>query len=195
MRKVLDSAYMDPFAVRDIVTVEVLDPVNGTSLRWTGASTIATRSIPLGRPPWHVTFPSSIVDSVIQDVDKRNSPGGTTTEDLGRKTVAGVVTVGTRTTDVRSIGKLVREVWFSDDLKIAVTDTFTKPRGQQNTIEIRDITLAEPDPSLFEPPQGYTVKDEAPFQFPGGGVLDGIRLPPPPPPPPHQPPPGVAPTQ
>src|SRR5580700_8883524 len=129
MRKVLDSAYMDPFAVRDIVTVEVLDPVNGTSLRWTGASTIATRSIPLGRPPWHVTFPSSIVDSVIQDVDKRNSPGGTTTEDLGRKTVAGVVTVGTRTTDVRSIGKLVREVWFSDDLKIAVTDTFTKPRG------------------------------------------------------------------
>ncbi len=178
------------------ITVEVLDPVKGTSLRWTGASTAAISSIPLPRQPWHVTFPSSTLDASIQDTLKRRSPEGTTTEDLGGKTLAGLVTAGTRTTTVESTGKLVREIWFSEELKIAVTDTFTEPRGQQNTIEIRDITRAEPDAALFDLPRGYTVKDQVPL--PGGGIAGGLLLggisgevvgapPPPPAPSPGQP--------
>jgi TonB family protein len=157
------------------LVTEVLDPVTNTSLRWSSSSTTATQSTPFSRQPWHVTFPSQTLSASIESNTEEREPDKITKENLGTKTVKGLVTSGTRTTTVVSAGKIVREVWFSEDLQVAVLDSFTDPKGSERTIEIQEVSRSEPDPTLFQAPQGYTVK-----QLPGilggtgGGVMGGL---------------------
>jgi hypothetical protein len=153
------------------ISAEVLDPVSRTSLEWTSASTTVTRTTPLSRFPWHVIFSSQPLLEAYELETERREPEKVTTEDLGKKIIGGLATTGTRTTTVVPTGKIVHEVWFSKDLKLAVLDTFTDETGVRQTIEIREVTRTEPDPALFRPPPGYTVKQRAlPGQIGGGGV-------------------------
>jgi hypothetical protein len=36
------------------------------------------------------------------------------------------------------------------------------PRTGRTTMEVEDLSRTEPDPSLFAPPEGYTVEDQTP---------------------------------
>jgi TonB family protein len=154
------------------LVTEVLDPVTNTSLRWSSSSTAAMQSTPFSRQPWHVTFPSQTLSASIESNTEEREPDKITKENLGTKTVNGLVTSGTRTTTVVSAGKIVRDVWFSEDLQVAVLDSFTDPKGSERTIEIQEVSRSEPDPTLFQAPQGYTVKQLGGIF--GGGLLGGI---------------------
>jgi len=91
-------------------------------------------------------------------------------EALGGKTLAGVYAEGvriTRTWPVNSEGNdrpisEVHETWTSPELKIVVLRIDEDPRTGVRTTEIKDLEQVEPDPSLFLPPEGYTVKDRYP---------------------------------
>jgi len=83
-------------------SVEVLDPISQTALRWTSASTEATRSTPLSRFPSHVTFPSQSSLAAREVNLQESEPGKVTTESLGDKTINGLVTTGKRTSTVVS---------------------------------------------------------------------------------------------
>jgi hypothetical protein len=51
------------------------------------------------------------------------------------------------------------EAWFWRQLGVAVLTKISDPRFGVSTIKLTDITLVEPDPALFMPPEDYQIKD------------------------------------
>ena len=92
---------------------------------------------------------------------------GIHTEDLGSKTIAGVLADGTRTVQTVSGGqagngqpiKIVTEVWTAEGLNLELLKIDDNSRTGRTTIEVVDLKQGEPDAALFAPPTGYTVKD------------------------------------
>ena len=95
-----------------------------------------------------------------------------TDESLGNQTMQGVLVQGTRTTTVYPEGfmgndrpiTVTSEVWYSPDLHIAVLRKLTDPRNGDNTTQLINIQVSEPNPSLFQVPANYTQ-----LQGVGGG--------------------------
>ncbi len=88
-----------------------------------------------------------------------------TKEELGTRMVEGVEVVGTRVTQVIPAGTIgndkdlvsTRETWFSPELKVVVSSIRNDPRFGQIRYTLNNIQVAEPNPSLFQPPAGYTL--------------------------------------
>ncbi len=86
------------------------------------------------------------------------------TEDLGTRTIAGVVTHGTRTTRTIPVGEegnelpliTVHEEWRAPDVGLMLR-IIDDPRRGRTTTEVEEMTRGEPDASLFAPPPGYKV--------------------------------------
>lgn len=86
-------------------------------------------------------------------------------EQLGSKTLDGVDVTGTRTTVTFPAGSfgnnqpvtVTRERWVSQDLGITVSETDNDPRSGTRTTTLTNIERTEPDPTLFQVPQGYTT--------------------------------------
>ncbi len=112
------------------------------------------------------------------------------TESLGTEMINGVEAQGTRITRTIPAGKIgnekpitiTSERWYSPDLQVYVLVKQDDPRMGQTTVQLTNISRAEPDPSLFQVPADYTVKDGPPRH----DVLFPVPQPPSPPPPPDQ---------
>lgn len=86
---------------------------------------------------------------------------------LERKVLEGVPVEGRRnTTTIRAgaIGNdlpitITSEEWSSPDLQVLVMTRRSDPRAGDTTYRLSNIVRAEPDPSLFQVPAGYTVKE------------------------------------
>jgi hypothetical protein len=83
-------------------------------------------------------------------------------EDLGIHEMEGLPVHGVRETQTipaeNSAGKeidITDEYWYSDDLRINLMIKHSDPRTETITMTVAEITRAEPDPSLFEIPDGY----------------------------------------
>jgi hypothetical protein len=91
-------------------------------------------------------------------------------EDLGKQLTSGVETVGSRESEIYNPGvfgndrkiTVSREFWFSAKLGISLISKRTDPRFGTQAFTITNLILAEPDPQLFELPEGYTVVDRRP---------------------------------
>lgn len=89
-----------------------------------------------------------------------------TAEQLGSRTIAGVNVIGTRTKTIIPAGTIgnssdiaiVRETWFSPDLRMVMESTQTDPRFGQTTYSVTDLDQADPNKGLFQVPPGYTVQ-------------------------------------
>ena len=87
-------------------------------------------------------------------------------EDLGQRVIEGVTAKGTRTTTEIAAGAVgnelpitvIGEEWVSADLKVLVMTRHADPRTGETTYRLTGIIRGEPDPSLFEPPAGVSVK-------------------------------------
>jgi hypothetical protein len=95
------------------------------------------------------------------------------TKQLGTKEYEGVRAEGTRTIatlpagaigNVRPI-EVVSERWYSPDLRVVVFSRRADPRFGETVYRLTNITLAEPDASLFEVPADYDRKDVKPLPF------------------------------
>lgn len=92
-----------------------------------------------------------------------------TTESLGTQTMAGVSVQGTRTTETIAAGAIgnqnpitvVSERWYSPDLQTVVYSKHADPRFGTTIYQLTNITRQEPDPSLFQVPSDYTVKERS----------------------------------
>jgi hypothetical protein len=90
-----------------------------------------------------------------------------TTESLGTQVMAGVNAEGTRTTETIPAGTMgnekpiviVSERWYSPDLQETVYSKRSDPRFGTTIYQLNNITRQEPDPSLFQVPADYTVKE------------------------------------
>ena len=59
----------------------------------------------------------------------------------------------------RSIA-MISEIWTSPELNITILTKDSDPRSGENTTKLINISRAEPDPSLFQPPLDYTIIHE-----------------------------------
>lgn len=88
-------------------------------------------------------------------------------EDLGQKTIEGVLAQGTRTTTTIAAGQVgndlpievVDERWFSPELQVVVMSKHSDPRMGETTYQLTNVSRVEPDPSLFQIPADYQVND------------------------------------
>jgi hypothetical protein len=105
--------------------------------------------------------------------------GQAQTEELGSKTMEGVMVTGMRTTHTIPAGQIgndrplsiVTEVWTSPDLKTVVYSKRSDPRMGDQTFQLTNIVRAEPDPSLFTVPSDFKILDApGPIVYKTSGV-------------------------
>jgi hypothetical protein len=97
------------------------------------------------------------------------TPGSTVTEKLGSRNIEGVLAEGTRRTKTIPIGAIgndrplitTSEEWYSPELKREVLYTYSDPRAGERVRRTVKISREEPDPSVFQPPEGYAIADGA----------------------------------
>ena len=110
---------------------------------------------------------TSFKPSVAVSSQLPNNMGSSTHEELGTRSVAGIDTVGTRDTTNYNAGVMGsdapftswREFWQTPQLGVNLSSEVTGPRVGKQVFTLTEVTLAEPDPKLFELPEGYTVVD------------------------------------
>ncbi|HMD48355.1 MAG TPA: hypothetical protein VKG79_04625, partial [Bryobacteraceae bacterium] len=90
--------------------------------------------------------------------------------DLGTQVIQGVNATGKRITRTVAAGvegndraiQVVTETWYSPDLQVVVMSKTSDPRFGESTYQLTNITRAEPDPTMFTVPSGYTVVQGGP---------------------------------
>jgi hypothetical protein len=95
---------------------------------------------------------------------KPNGPG---VGQLGKQTILGVETVGTRQVTVIETGAIGndrpllvrREFWYSPQLGVNLLSIREDPRFGTQKFEFSELILDAPDANLFEPPAGATILD------------------------------------
>jgi hypothetical protein len=91
-----------------------------------------------------------------------------TTEDLGTRTIDGVVVSGTRRTTIVPEGEqgndrpmtTTNETWRSKELQLTLLTVNYSPANGTQTTKWLNFSTSEPDPSLFMVPSSYSVVDE-----------------------------------
>jgi hypothetical protein len=152
--------------------IAIFDPVAGYSYVLNPSSMTAIKmSVPQhnGPPNGPGTHPRGHFGGVGAQVQ---------TDSLGTQTVNGVSATGTRRTETIPAGaignqqpiQIVRETWISTDLKVPVMIKSSDPRFGDMVMQLTNIAQSEPDASLFQIPNGYTIKDK-----PAGPQAGGMR--------------------
>jgi hypothetical protein len=96
-----------------------------------------------------------------------NNAGARVHEDLGARTIYGIETVGTRDTSKLDAGVMGsdlpfstwREFWQAPQIGVNLYSEVVNPSVGKQVFTLTDINLSEPDPKLFELPEGFEVVD------------------------------------
>jgi hypothetical protein len=109
--------------------------------------------------------PARLGQSEVQEAN-----GSThSSEKLGTQTIEGLVVEGRRHTTTWPAGSHmgndrpvteISETWRSPELRIVVLLKQSDPQAGETTRKLTNISRAEPDPSLFQPPADYVVKTD-----------------------------------
>jgi len=89
-------------------------------------------------------------------------------ESLGQQVIEGVLCEGSRSTTIipaDEVGNeqpitIVNEQWYSTELQVYVLTKQSDPRVGETIYRLTNINRSEPNRALFEPPAGYTLRDE-----------------------------------
>lgn len=90
------------------------------------------------------------------------------TTDLGKQSRGVMALVGRRVTGTIPAGKMgndeplvfTTDVWVCPQLKLLVEETEHNPFSGERVSEITNIHEEEPDPKLFDIPEGYTIREQ-----------------------------------
>jgi hypothetical protein len=188
--RVVHTDVINPIARNHVGATTVVDPVAHTTTSWGSTSTQANRfhlpdpSQPQQRasapaparssppqPPAVCSGPSPPNPGLnIIDCRAKLNPPEFKTEKLGSKTLAGLYVEGTRTTITSPVGRFgndkpivqTTERWINPDLHLTVSEIIDDPRMGLRTTELINLDRREPDPILFQIPDGYTVREQYP---------------------------------
>ena len=94
---------------------------------------------------------------------RKDIPDDVTSKDLGTKKISGLVCMVTLVTTIVPVGKMgnekpiviTDESWHSVDLQMVVERMVKDPLIGTRRVEFQNITRSEPEPSTFQPPDGY----------------------------------------
>jgi hypothetical protein len=147
--------------------VSIMDPIEGTYLTWnTGGAVLKVARLTyapdktgnsMGLAEW--------TDSERTVTSPGRSAVTTRTVTLGTKKIDGIEALGQKmTTTAISLNGgntlptvSTREHWISVEHGILLSDMVDDPDKGRTEIVLEDLSLKEPDPSLFVPPDGYTI--------------------------------------
>ncbi|WP_158821752.1 hypothetical protein [Granulicella sp. S156] len=150
--------------------VHVFDPATHTSTTWNVGGDNEDKVVRIYRqsstPPKPLT-PAELAARQKSSQAQRSPRGEVKREDLGTKTIAGVEAHGLRTTRTIPAGEegnelplvVTNEYWNSKEHGIMLLAISDDPRRGKTTYEIEELSQNEPNPSVFAPPEGYTVED------------------------------------
>jgi len=150
--------------------VEILDPVLGLGYYLDTVNRVAHRLV-LRQPIRFAPAPQARYPNPLPPiVSTPSTPDDpiTSSERLGTKTLEGIRVEGQRITMTYPIGSVgndrpivtTKEIWQSRELNTTILSTSYDPRSGESIHALINISLAEPDPSLFQIPPGYKVVDE-----------------------------------
>jgi len=155
----------------DIVLVHIADPVTQTHLNW-HAGPNAQKVAQLAHQPGPWADPQLSMrwqdNSYVQK--EPGQPDKTIrAESIGSKVIHGIQVQGRRTTVTTPPSDqgntqpsvVVHEWWISTTLGVVVADMKDDPVQGHVEMELENFTIGEPDPSVFQPPAGYTVIDQS----------------------------------
>ncbi len=158
----------NPTNDRARVLIEIFDPVAGVAYLLDPSNMTGRKSAYIG--PKAKDRPAA----------RKPQPGQVQEEDLGTRKINGFEATGQRTTQTIPAGAIgnrqpilsVTETWTSTALKIPVLHKRSDPRFGDSTMQLTQITLGEPDPSLFQVPSNYELTPGGPF---GPGIVGGVK--------------------
>lgn len=171
-----------------ITRISIFDPVAGYSYELNTTTKVATRRtihVPQGGD-WNG---QGLGQGRGANAANRPANPNAVKADLGLQLINGVNAQGnsvTRTIPAGAMGNAkplvsTSEVWYSPDLQTVISAKFTDPRAGESMFALTNIQKTA-DPSLFQVPAGYTVKDAARGGGRGEFGHGGGDSPPPPPP-------------
>lgn len=164
-----------------VTRVNMHDPVEGINGNWDSARNRATIvKVPpadqhtgcwateSGRQRWQFNPPAAREAGVRNAAATPAARPKPVREDLGTTTIEGVEAHGTRTTWTTPAGEigndapLVRteESWWGTGIGLLLRQVNDDPQSGKTTREVVDLSLTDPDPGLFQPPEGYEVLTE-----------------------------------
>jgi hypothetical protein len=152
--------------------VHVFDPVARTNTDWTSQGkrvTVTSMREPGQRPACETS-------SVLEAQHRDNPRAKPVVEELGTATIQGIEAKGTRITQNIPAGAdgndaplvSTNEYWKASAANLhhlMVREINDDPRHGKRTKELTNFVQADPDPSVFEPPQGYEIVNEGPPQI------------------------------
>ncbi|WP_263366642.1 hypothetical protein [Edaphobacter bradus] len=151
--------------------INVHDPATRTSENWRLDNT-APRTVNIFHliPPEKLSQSDLAAAAANNRVRRATWMAGRQTEKLGSRTFQGVSADGIRTTHTIPTGEegnalpleVMNESWTSKELAITMMSIYDDPRQGRTTTEIEELHQGDPDPAIFSPPEGYTVKDHPP---------------------------------
>lgn len=164
-----------------LITVSINDPITHTSISWR----VNDSGEKIARV-YHQAAPQSAPAAPPLTEEQRNQNAqvqahwrkNTRHEDLGTRTIAGFLTDGGRQITTTPAGdqgndkpiELMGEFWVARDTRITMLHIEDEPREGRITVEITNLTLAEPDPSLFAPPPDYKLVEQINTTVPASAV-------------------------
>lgn len=155
----------------------VFDPVNRTVTNWRSGSTQAflmhlpspaSNGGPNGGPHPEWRGAANGGDPATEAEGPHHHGPAPTVTQLGTRNFEVVNGTGTRSTVTFPAGSfgnneaitVTHERWVSEELGgLVVSETDNDPRDGVRTTTLTNIQRSEPDASLFQPPQGYTVTE------------------------------------
>jgi hypothetical protein len=145
--------------------VTIVDPLQGTSIVLDVAAKSATVFHLPAAPAISVNKVSlaAAAQAGRASVRQLTLPGS---ENLGAMIVEGFAVTGTRRTGATEAARVpaqnvVTESWFSKELKVDLLITRRGPLSTSRTTRLTNITPGETDPTLFQIPADYTVRDNS----------------------------------
>ncbi len=148
----------------EMTTIQISDPVAHTHIN-------CFMLDPKKRCELSAWTPTS---ATVYDFFGPNSTGRTVDEmsdtervDLGKQLNAGVETIGRRVISHFNPGvfgndrvmTIEREFWYSPKLGFNMLSTRSDPRIGKQSFTVTNLILSDPDPALFQLPEGFTVVD------------------------------------
>jgi hypothetical protein len=106
-------------------------------------------------------------DVTIKKAGSDSGEAAPKSENLGDQTIDGVHVTGTRMTHIIPAGKMgnekpitvTSERWYSPELKATISTKHDDPWAGELKTDLKNISTAEPDASLFSVPADYKVLD------------------------------------
>lgn len=137
----------------------IYDPATGTTYSWKDDDPARQLRV-LHQAPRHPRPPAPATQEDEQAARAAMEQLGIHEQNLGSRTIDGVVTTASRTVTTTPAGKqIIDETWVARGLGLQMLKITDNPGIGRTTVEVIDLKQGAPDPALFIPPAGYTMVD------------------------------------